>query len=446
MDMCAIDPMPDGQSATPFTRLRSAKDPLCVGDIAYIGNPVAGIPAQTGDQKLRHKAASAPAMAIATLSLFSLTLAGCSSLGASGPSTRNVRNAGEKGAVGNANIRIVPLTETTARQVLASQRDQSFSDALGDGIAYGTLVGQGDVLDVAIWEAPPAALYGSALGDPRLTSSGSTARGTALPEQMVDAAGQINVPFVGAVRAAGRTPQQIEREIAQRLAGLAHQPQVIVRVVRNATANVTIVGEVTNNTRVPLTPKGERLLDLLASAGGVRQPVGKTTIQISRNGKVVSMPLERVIRDPGQNIRMQADDVITALFQPYSFTALGAVSNNAEIAFEGTGLTLAQALGRIGGLRDERADIRGVFVFRLEDPEALEPGIAASAKRTLDGKIPVIYQLDLHDPASFFVAQSFPVRNRDVLYVSNAPVADLQKFVNIVSSMAFSIVGIANTL
>ncbi|WP_374282436.1 polysaccharide biosynthesis/export family protein [Novosphingobium sp.] len=395
---------------------------------------------------MRPQAPTAQALATTTLALVLLALGGCSSLGSSGPTTKAVRSAGTKGAVGNADIKVVELSEPTAKRVMSAQREQRFSDSLGDGSAYGAVIGRGDVLDVAIWEAPPAALYGSALGDPRLTSSGSTARGTSLPEQMVDAAGQINVPFVGAVRVAGRTPQQIEREIVQRLTGLAHQPQAIVRVIRNATANVTIVGEVTNNTRIPLTPKGERLLDVLATAGGVRQPVGKTTIQISRLGKVASMPLDQIIRDPDQNIRMQADDVVTALFQPFSFTALGAVGNNAEISFEGTGITLAQALGRIGGLRDDRADVRGVFVFRLEEPDALDSSLAGSARRTLDGKIPVIYRLDLHDPASFFVAQSFPIRNRDVVYVSNAPVADLQKFVNIVSSMAFSIVGVANTL
>lgn len=395
---------------------------------------------------MRYKAASAPVLAAATLLLASLGLSACSGLGGSGPTTRAVTKAAKTGTVGSADIKIVELSEAAARQVLAAQQEQRFSDSLGDGTTYGTVVGRGDVLDVSIWEAPPAALYGSALGDPRLSSSGSTARGTALPEQMVDASGQINVPFVGTVRVAGRNPQEIEREIVQRLRGLAHQPQVIVRVIRNTTANVTIVGEVANSARVPLTPKGERLLDILASAGGVRQPVGKTTVQISRSGKVVAMPLDQVIRDPSQNIRMQADDVVTALFQPYSFTALGAVGNNAEISFEGTGLTLAQALGRIGGLRDDRADVRGVFIFRLEDPAALEPAVAASARKTLDGKIPVIYRVDLRDPTSFFVAQSFPIRNRDVVYVSNAPVADLQKFVNIVSSMAFSIVGVANTL
>lgn len=122
-----------------------------------------------------------------------------------------------------------------------------------------------------------------------------------------------------------------------------------------------------------------------------------------------------MIWDPRQNIRLQADDAVAALYQSYSVTALGAVANNAELNFEGTGFTLARALGRVGGLRDERADIRGVFIFELEDPAALDPALAAGAETTPDGRVPAIYSIDLKNPASFFVAQGFPIRNRDVL-------------------------------
>jgi polysaccharide export outer membrane protein len=60
--------------------------------------------------------------------------------------------------------------------------------------------------------------------------------------------------------------------------------------------------------------------------------------------------------------------------------------------------------------------------------------------------VPVIYRVDMSDPATFFVAQGFPILNKDVLYVSNAPLADMQKFVNVVSAMVFSIVGIGQAV
>ncbi|MFX1815403.1 polysaccharide export protein, partial [Paraburkholderia sp. A1RI_3L] len=128
----------------------------------------------------------------------------------------------------------------------------------------------------------------------------------------------------GSIEAAGMTIPDLESTIVGRLKSKANEPQVLVRVIRNTTADVTVVGDVGSSMRVPLTPKGERLLDALAAAGGVRQPVNKVMVQITRGTQVFSMPLDAVIRDPRQNIALQAGDVVTALYQPVSFMAFGA--------------------------------------------------------------------------------------------------------------------------
>jgi polysaccharide export outer membrane protein len=314
-----------------------------------------------------------------------------------------------------------------------------FSESLGSKVPVGYTIGPGDVVEVSVWEAPPAVLFGSATLDPR--GGAATTHVTAFPEQMVSSEGTINIPFAGAVPAAGKSPQQIEREIARRLAGKANKPQVLVRVIRNATSNVTVVGDVASSMRMPLTARGERLLDALAAAGGVRQPVGKMTLQVTRGDRVQALALDTIIRDPKQNIVLQPGDVITALFQPLSFTVLGATGKNDEVNFEAQGITLAQALARAGGLQDARADARAVFIFRFEDSQALD--WASPPKTTPEGKVPVIYKVNLKDPASFFVAQSFPVDNKDVLYVSNAPAAEFQKFLNILTGSLYSASSIA---
>jgi polysaccharide export outer membrane protein len=180
------------------------------------------------------------------------------------------------------------------------------------------------------------------------------------------------------------------------------------------------------------------VLDAVAAAGGVRNPVDKTTIQLSRGAAVLGMPLVSIIRDPNQNIMLQPGDVVTALFQSNSFTALGASGRNDEIAFEAQGISLAQAMGRMGGLVDTRADARGVFVFRFENPAALPDG-GKGLPRTPEGRVPVVYQADLKDPATFLVAQDFPVRDKDVIYVANAGAADLFKFLNVLTSSVYTI-------
>ena len=78
--------------------------------------------------------------------------------------------------------------------------------------------------------------------------------------------------------------------------------------------------------------------------------------------------------------------------------------------------------------------MKGVFIFRFEDPNAVDPALREGARLTPDGRMPVIYRINMKDPSSFFIAQSFPIRNKDVLYVSNAPLADIQKFTSVIFS------------
>lgn len=379
---------------------------------------------------------------IAILPLVAI-LAGCAIGTAPGPSTRAIIQSDVK--IGDSGIQLVDVTDSVARRLVASRPSDMFSDTFGESLPAGSVLGAGDMVAITIWEAPPAALFANAVSSSSANlASTAGGGGLTLPDQMINSGGTVSIPFAGAVRAAGRTTSQIAADIVRKLEGKAHQPQVIVRVSRNATSAVTIVGEVANSTRMPLTAQGERLLDALATAGGVRQPVGKMTLQLTRGELVRSMPLEAVIKDPRQNITLQSGDVVTALFQPFSFTALGATGRNEEINFEATGVTLAQALGRVGGLQDYRADPRGVFLFRLEDPAALDLPVGTVVKTTPDGKVPVIYRVDLKDPGTFFVAQGFPIRNKDVLYVTNAPIVDLQRFVGIVSSLAYTAIGVTS--
>ena len=362
-------------------------------------------------------------------------LVGCSSVPNSGPSTAQINKVAESPeAVG---IQVVDVTDDVARKLYSERSRGDFLSILGAGTAFSQQLGIGDTIEVSIWEAPPAALFGVTQTD--IKSASSNARVTVLPDQTIDGDGNIDVPFVGAIRATGRTPSQLQKDIAGRLKNIAHDPQVLVKLSRNFTSYVTVVGDVANSDRMQLSARGERVLDALASAGGVRQPIDKITIQITRGKTVATLPLAAVIRDPRQNVPLRAGDVVTALYQPFSFTALGATGKNEEINFEAQGITLAQALARAGGLQDSRSDARGVFIFRLENADALH-WPASPARVTADGKVPVIYRVNLRDPNSFFVAQSFMMDNRDLLYVSNAPVTEVQKVLNLVFSVVYPVV------
>jgi polysaccharide export outer membrane protein len=370
---------------------------------------------------------------IAPLAVVLLMLNGCGIVPASGPTAREVQSAPSSQNLNG--IQIVDVSDAVARQLVAEAKKQDFAGTLGDNTAKEQVFGPGDSIEVSIWEAPPATLF----SDATLSSDAvSGAHATVLPAQIVNLDGTIMVPFAGRVRATGSTAEQLANDIVSRLRGKANHPQVIVRTVRNANSYVTIVGDVTQSARMELSAAGERLLDALASAGGVRHPIEKTTIQMTRGNRVETLPLQSVIQDPRQNVMLRTGDVVTALYQPFSFTVLGATGKNSEVNFETQGITLAQALARSGGLNDARSDPKGVFIFRFEPASALH-WPQQPVKTTSDGLVPVIYRVDLKDPASFFVAQSFPIKNKDLVFVSNGPVAELQKFMNLIFSAVYPV-------
>jgi polysaccharide export outer membrane protein len=366
-------------------------------------------------------------------------LAGCSTFFSSiGPSRRDIDHSAAERPL--PPIQLVDVNEEVTQRLVAQRSRHLFSEVLSNRPDQLQPIGAGDFLVVSIWEATPATLFGSAQISPIGIPTPSLA--TTLPEQPVDGEGCITVPFAGRIPAAGKTLPDIAAEIKQRLAKKANQPEVLVLLTRNLSSTVTVVGEVTTSTRVPLTAAHERLLDALAFAAGVKQPINKTTIQITRGANVYALPLETIIQDPKQNVSLQPGDVITALFQPLSFTALGASGKNDEINFETQGISLAQALARSGGLIDTRSNPSGVFIFRLEPKSAQAGSGAADSQRaatTAGGLVPVVYRVDLKDPRSLFWIQSFPIKDKDVLYVSNAPVAELQKFLNLLFTLAYPV-------
>jgi polysaccharide export outer membrane protein len=345
-------------------------------------------------------------------------MGGCQSVGPS-------RGSVEKAAVSQSipGLRVIPLTQEVVQREAMSEDYGSFARDLGGAEPAGLRAGVGDTLEVTIWEASPPALFGSPNLDPSIAGIPEGSRPNTLPGFVVGPAGTISIPFAGQVPAAGRTTHEIEQEIVRRLRGRAHLPQAIVRIAHNVATAVTVLGDVKQPGQVPLTPHGERVLDALSAAGGTSQPLDKMTVQITRGDIVRTMAVEDILRDPRNNVVLQSGDVVSAAYQPYSFTALGAAGKNAEIPFEATGITLSQALGRVGGIESGQADPKGVFVFRWEKPALT--GAAA---------VPVIYQVDMKQPETYLAAQRFEMRNGDVLYVSNSPTTDLQRFVNIVAS------------
>ena len=358
-----------------------------------------------------------------------LSLAGCQTVG---PSRGAVEDSAAEAAI--PGLRIVDLNQQAAlaSDSTALQAD-TFAEALGAAEPVGTKVGIGDTLEVTIWEASPPALFGTPNLDPGVGVSIEGSRPNTFPGFMVGPSGTISIPFAGEVPVAGRTVTEIQRDIVRRLQGRAHLPQVIVRIAQNVTSTVSVLGDVKQPMQVPLTPHGERVLDAIAQAGGTNQALDRMTVQITRGDIVRSMAAKDIIADPSNNVVLKSGDVVTVSYQPYSFTVLGAAGKNEEVPFEGVGITLSQALGRVGGLNPDQADPKGVFIVRWEKPSP-GTGLAAAGRSNDSGAIPVIYRVDMQQPQTYLAAQKFAMRDGDVLYVSNSSVAELRRFIGVIAS------------
>ena len=250
-----------------------------------------------------------------------------------------------------------------ASQPKASLRIRNESDGKPPGLT----IGIGDVVSVSIWQASNGQVL-----VPRQTS----------PEQAGGQAGSVidlrirwlaltersAFRIAGRVPVAGRTPLQVQQTIEQRLAEQIIQPQVIVTVTKAVSNSVTVLGEQATAARVPLSTGSERLLDVIATAGGSKSPFYETTIRLSRNGQTATIPMTALVSDPQENIFVWPGDIITLVQTPEKFSVFGATSNNTQVPFDADRLDLAQAIAKAGGLLDQRADPEGVFLFRFEPP------------------------------------------------------------------------------
>ena len=348
----------------------------------------------------------------------------------SGPSTNDIAN--KSGTATIAQYEVVDLDPNVVR-ILRGQNLESFEDRFGDyRPSEEPKIGIGDSVSVIIWEASPGGLFSSAFSsDTDRVPAGSKA--TAIPEQVVGRDGSITVPYAGRVRVVGQTTRAVQSVIERALKGKAIQPQALVNVTHAVSTSVTVTGEVVNGARVPLSVRGDRIMDVIAEAGGVRAPVNETYVQLLRGAVSVRVPLSRVASDSHENIYLRPDDVLTLIHDPQTFIAYGATGKNDEIPFDAEGITLAQALAKSGGLIDTRSDASGIFVVRYERANVvriLRAGLPLPPSNSL---VPIVYRLNLKDPNSLFAMQSFQLRNRDLLYVSNAPLTDVQKVMGVVS-------------
>lgn len=318
-------------------------------------------------------------------------------------------------------IDLTPTTVVAYRQPASPDRPSSTSNL---SAAVRISVAPGDSLKVRIFERYGGNIFPTIQG-----------QGADLGVQRVAENGTIKVPVVGIVQVAGLDLSQIENRIIQQLGNKVQEPEVIVDFESPRTHTVMVSGEVKKPGRISILDDVRTVVDAVNMAGGpaggsgVGVPANQLEVVVRRQGQVI---LTSQLSDllAGGDIPVRRGDEIVVRSNPRVYTVLGAVLKSGNVELTKANLSLLEALGNVGGLRDERANKTGVYVFRMGD---LQNNPTARAR---------VFRLDLFQPVSIFVAQQFGVQARDVVYVTNAPLYEYDKILTSIYR-SISIIGVA---
>jgi len=353
-------------------------------------------------------------------------LGGCGWMSASGPDVRDILS-GQRDpmslnyAIVKVTPRVIEVQSKNLPRLIGFEKNSRPRD-----ITFG----DGDIVSVTIFEAASGGLFIPAEGGVRPGNFVS------IPNQAVDIHGNITIPYAGSIRARGRTQIEVQDAIVAALKNRAIEPQVVVSTVEQKTSMITILGE-GRSARIPAQTTPERMLDTIARAGFSAVAVGGTAfgtagagtwVILERNGRRAIAPFGALIYESANNnVYVHPNDTIYLYFEPQTFLTFGALGTQQQIPFGTWRLSLAEALSRAGGLVDVQADPASVFLYRGEAREVAERmGIDC---RPYEGPvIPVIYTINLRDPAGYFLASSFEMRNKDILFVSNSFSVESTKF------------------
>lgn len=369
--------------------------------------------------------------------VFASILSGCHLLPKDGPGYRHVDEQAQDAEPSRLPFVLVDINGhvlTTQRTRLRASIAERFPRETG---APDFRISRGDALTVSIWEAGTETLFSGSQTRSTDGAAPPSARGVQIPAQVVGADGRISIPFAGRIDVVGMSPVDVQDSIEKALAGKAARPQALVNVAHGGSNMVTVIGELTSGARVPLSMNGDRLLDVIAAAGGVRAAAWDTAISLTRGDATVTVPMTEVLRNPSENIYLQPGDSVVVTKRGKTFSAMGATGRTAQVPFESASVTLIEAVAKAGGLLDMRADPRGVYLFRYETMDvAHKLGILDEDPRsTPNAQIPIIYRLDMSQAGSFFLAQEFEMRDRDILYVASASTNQVMKFLNLLGAV-----------
>ncbi|MCC5879114.1 MAG: polysaccharide biosynthesis/export family protein [Idiomarina sp.] len=296
------------------------------------------------------------------------------------------------------------LISDLRRPVPQAAQNAELEQARGE---YDYRVGRGDILNITVWNHP------------ELTIPAGSQRSAAEAGNWVHNDGTIFYPYIGRVNVEGMRVTEIRNLVAERLSDFIESPQVEVTIAAFHSQRVYVTGEVRNPGTVSLTNVPMTVLDAVNQVGGITDDADWGNVVLTRDGTEHSFSLRDlyVHGDTRQNTLVEPGDVIHIdRNENNRVFVLGEVRQAQAVTLNRSRMSLADALADVGGINEERADARGIFVFR-EAPEG--------ADHIVD-----VYQLDIKEATAYVLADQFEMHPRDIVYVTAAPIARWNRLIS----------------
>ena len=308
-------------------------------------------------------------------------------------------------------VKISRIGPDNLRNAITAQVARPPQELLLQDSDYQYRIGIGDVLQITVWDHP------------ELTIPAGSQRSSQDSGNVVNENGDIYYPYIGYVQVAGKITQNIREEVAERLSAYLESPQVDVSVAAFRSQRIYVSGAVGTPGVYPLTNVPTRLVDAISQAGGLEENGDWRHVVLTRKGNDYLLSLKDVFEKGNKyhNVLLQAGDVINVpLGNDRKVFVLGEVASSQTLPMGRNGLTLAEAISNVGGLNERQSDATGVFVIRRAE------GASADSDHLID-----LYQLNLKDATALVLADSFVLNNRDMVYVTAAPLARWNRVVSL---------------
>jgi len=317
-------------------------------------------------------------------------------------------------------VRVQSLTVDLLNQ-LAATRETQVREVTEEFSTdpQGYVIGIGDVLQITVWDHP------------ELTIPAGSFRDAETSGQQVGDDGYLFYPYVGLVRAAGMNIAAMRDVLTDKLSAFIQDPQLDVRVVAYRSKRVYVVGEVTTPGVLPLNDVPLTIADAISLSGGLTENAYKSGVNVSRDGRVYEIDLKALYdhADSSQNLILQHGDIVNVLDRSQQQVfVMGEVRNPSSVEIINGYLTLAAALGEVGGVNQNTSNPSAIYVVRSTDKDN-----------------PQIFHLDAQYATGMLLAERFEMQAQDVIFVDTAGVSQWNRVINQLLP-SLSVIGAVNSV